>query len=337
VRIGDFDTSRQVFVVAEIGNNHEGDFALAQEMVRRAAEAGVDAVKFQTFVPDRFVTSADTARLERLRHFQLSYVQFEQLAHLARGLGVMFFSTPLDIESARFLNTIQTVFKIASGDNTFFPLIETVAEFGKPMIISTGLATMPLLERLRRDVRAIWKRTGSDAELAFLHCVVSYPVPLEQAALGGIAALKARFTDCTIGYSDHTVGTDAALFAVAAGARIIEKHFTIDKNYSDFRDHQLSADPVEMRDLVQRIRALTTMMGSEEKVVVPCEEELRTPVRRSIAAARDLAAGAVVTRDDLIWLRPGTGIPAGEEDRVIGHRVVRAITRGELIAAADLA
>jgi sialic acid synthase SpsE len=336
VRIGDFDTSRQVFVIAEIGNNHEGDFATAREMVRSAAEAGADAVKFQTFVPERFVSSSDPARLERLRGFQLSYAQFEQLAALASDVGVIFFSTPLDIESARFLNGIQPVFKIASGDNTFFPLIEEVAAFGKPLIISTGLATIPLLTRIRDDVHAIWRDRAIEQELAFLHCVASYPVPPEQAAIGAIRVLESTFPDCVIGYSDHTLGIDTSLYAVAAGARIIEKHFTLDKNHSDFRDHQLSAEPEELRRLVQGIRALTLTIGEADKSPQPCEDDLRVAARRSIAAARDITQGSVLVADDLTWLRPGSGLPPGDEHKLLGRATARPLNAGELIHMTDL-
>lgn len=336
MKIGDFDTSGKVFVIAEIGNNHEGDFATAREMLRSAAEAGADAVKFQTFVPERFVSTSDPARLQRLRQFQLSYSQFEQLAALAADLGVTFFSTPLDIESARFLNDIQPVFKIASGDNTFFPLIETVAGFGKPLIISTGLATMPLLARLRNDVHAIWRSSAVDQELAFLHCVASYPVPPEQAAIGAIRVLEAAFPDCVIGYSDHTLGIDTSLYAVAAGARIVEKHFTLDKNFSDFRDHRLSADPADMRRLVEGVRSLTATMGEAEKAPQSCEDDLRVAARRSIAAARDIPQGTVLAAEDITWLRPGSGLPPGDEAKLLGRAAARRLHAGELIHMTDV-
>lgn len=337
MKIGSFATDEKVFVVAEIGNNHEGDFTLAQEMIDLAAEAGADAVKFQTFVPELYVSSEDAARLERLRRFRLTTEQFEGLAKHASAAGLLFFSTPFDLESARFLNTIQSVFKISSGDNTFFPLIETVAQFGKPIILSTGLADMDLLERVTRDIRAISRRNGIDADLALLHCVSSYPVPPAQANLGAIRALIERFPDCTIGYSDHTLGIEAATYAVAAGARIVEKHFTHNKRHSDFRDHQLSADPTDMRRLVEAIRSVTAMMGVGEKVPQACERELAVAVRRSIAAATDMAAGAVISRSNIVWVRPGTGIAPGEEAQVLGRRLRRALKSGELIQQADLA
>jgi N,N'-diacetyllegionaminate synthase len=337
MRIGGLDLEKRTLIVAEIGNNHEGDFAVARQMLKRAAQTGVDAVKFQTFIPEHYVSHTDAARLERLRRFQLSREQFRDLAAEAADLGVIFFSTPFDLESARFLDQIQPVFKIASGDNNFFPLIETVARFAKPLIISTGFADFELLERVRALVAGVWSRHNAEPGLAFLHCVACYPVPPEQANLAAIGALRARFADCLIGYSDHTLGIQAAVYAVAAGARIIEKHFTLDKSYSDFRDHQLSADPDDMRRLVAAVRETEVLLGDQSKAPQPCETASASAVRRSIAAARDLVAGATLGPADITWVRPGSGIPPGEEQRVLGRKTLRALPQGAIIALEDLA
>jgi len=336
MKIGSFDTDKQVFIIAEIGNNHEGSYTLAEELIGRAVEAGADAVKFQTFIPEFYVSSNDIVRLERLRCFQLSFSEFERLAVQAKKTGLVFFSTPFDIASAKFLNGIQSVFKIASGDNTFYPLIDTVAGFGKPMIVSTGLVDLSMVEHIHDRIRRIWSKDRVAPGFALLHCVASYPVPLEQANLGAIAALKARFPNAVIGYSDHTLGIEAAICAVAGGARILEKHFTLDKQYSNFRDHQLSADPADFRRLVDAIRLTEEMFGTGEKVAQPCEKEMGIFVRRSIAISRDLPAGTNLMMDDLTWVRPGTGIPPGNENFIVGHRLIRTIKQGELITLGDI-
>jgi sialic acid synthase SpsE len=336
MKIADIDLSKQVFIIAEIGNNHEGDFGLAKEMIDRAAEAGADAVKFQTIVPEKLVSPSDTARVARLKTFQFTYDQFAELANHACKVGVVFFSTPFDLESAEFLNTIQPVFKIASGDNTFVQLIDKVAGFGKPMIVSTGLADMDLLDDVHRRIRGIWSAKGGDPGLVFLHCIASYPAPDEQANLGAIHSIATRFNDCVAGYSDHTLGIRAAAMSVAAGARVIEKHFTIDKHYSDFRDHQLSADPKDMAELVSAIRDVTAMLGTGEKAPQPCESDLQVGARRSITAARYLPAGTVLSLADLSWVRPGGGLPPGDEDKLIGHKTGRTFSAGEMIQPTDL-
>jgi len=336
MKIADFDTDNRVMVVAEIGNNHEGSFTLAQEMVGLAAEAGADAVKFQTIVPEFLINSADQKRIEQLRKYQLSYDQFERLSKDAEEAGVVFLSTPFDIESARFLNTIQPAFKIASGDNTFFPMIDTVAEFSKPMIISTGLADIDMVRVAHDRVAEIWKSNNVCPGIALLHCVVSYPTPKNQANLGAINTLKNCFPQVTIGYSDHTLGIDAAIYSVAAGARIVEKHFTIDKNYSDYRDHQLSVDPDDLRRMVAGIREVNEMLGSGEKYLSPCETDMKISVRRSVATAADLPAGTIMSDEHIVWVRPGTGLPPGSEVQLFGKKTLRFLVRGELIALKDV-
>jgi sialic acid synthase SpsE len=332
MKVGDFDTDNRVLIVAEIGNNHEGDPGLAEALIERAAQSGADAVKFQTFVPELFVSRQNPDRLNRMRNFQLSFSQFEALAHHAKSAGVIFFSTPLDLESAEFLAGLQPLFKIASGDNNFWPLIEKVASFGKPTIISTGLSTAELLD----DIHSFWRSQPNSAELAYLHCLACYPAPLEQANLGAIHFLRDYFKDVTIGYSDHTLGIDASVYAVAAGARIIEKHFTLDHEYSNFRDHKLSANPEELKQMVRRIRQVEKMLGNAEKAPQDCQEELRIVARRSIAVKVDLPAGHELELADICWIRPGSGIAPGSEGQVVGRRINRSLSKGTIIFPKDL-
>lgn len=320
-------TNNRVFIIAEIGNNHEGDYSRAKHMINCAAETGVDAVKFQTFVAEEYVSSTDKERLKRLKSFQLSKKQYADLAIQATSLGLIFFSTPFDIESAYFLNSIQPLFKISSGDNNFMPLIETIAKFDKPTIISTGLADLNFLDTLYRW----WSLNADKSKLAFLHCVASYPVPPEQANLAAISTLQSHFPEITVGYSDHTVGIDSSVYAVAAGAKIIEKHFTMDKNFSSFRDHQLSADPQDMKLMVEKIRQLELLLGSGEKEPQPCEKEASLVLRRSIAAGRFLPAGTTLRLEDLSWVRPGGGFTPGDENSVVGKMLNCTVERGEII------
>lgn len=336
MKINTINTDDHVLIIAEIGNNHEGDFTLAQELIGRAAEAGADAVKFQTIVPEKLVSSPYTQRIEQLRRYQFTPSQFAALAQQAEAVGVLFFSTPFDLESARFLNTIQSVFKIASGDNTFYPLIDTVAHFAKPMLVSTGLARLGDVHNLHGRINAIWRDRGVMPGLALLHCVASYPVPMEHAHLGTIATLARHFPDAVIGYSDHTLGIEAATYAVAAGARIIEKHFTIDNQYSAFRDHQLSANPEDFKRMVESIRRVEIWLGSGEQGLRPCEAENAVQIRRSIAAAQSLPLGTRLSDEHFTWLRPGTGLPPGSEAALRGRTVRRTVQPGELITAEDV-
>jgi N,N'-diacetyllegionaminate synthase len=335
MRIGNIDLTTKVLIVAEIGNNHEGRFDVAQNLVRAAAACGVDAVKFQTFRTDYFTSRADEARFRRLQSFELTHEQFKRLEELSRSLGLGFISTALDLESQRFLEPLVDAYKIASGDNNFFPLIAAVCATGKPVIVSSGFATLAAIRRAKDFVLNCWRTQGITQELAVLHCVSSYPVPPEQADLAAIPLLRQDLGG-TIGYSDHTIGVEASLMAVALGARIVEKHFTLDKHFSDFRDHQLSADPPEMRAIVDSVRKVEVLLGRPQKILHECERAIESVARRSVVASRALPAGHVLAIDDITWIRPASGLPPGDETQLVGRRLVRPMTFGQLLLLADV-
>ena len=329
------DLDRDVLVVAEIGNNHEGSFERAKEMIARAGETGAQAVKFQTFVPEHYVSHEDTVRLERLRRFAFTFEQFEKLARFAESQELIFLSTPFDLASAKFLDKLCPAIKISSGDNNFVPLLELVATFNKPVLLSTGLADLSDVERAHAAIAKIWSQRAHEGQIVLLHCVSSYPTPIDDANLSAIRTLRERFGG-TVGYSDHTLGIDAAVLSVALGARIVEKHFTLDKNLSDFRDHQLSADPAEMKELVTQVRLANKLIGDGKKSTRPSEEQSRMAMRRSIAAGSDLPAGTVLRLEHLTWVRPGRGIAPGSENLLLGRVLNRAIRQGELLSAEDV-
>jgi len=328
VKIGGFDTDRRVLIVAEIGNNHEGDFALAEKLVVRAAESGADAVKVQTIVPELLVSPLEQERVEQLRRFQFSYEEFVHLGRTARREGLLYISTPFDLTSVDALEEHVDAFKVASGDNTFYPLLSRICRTGKPLVVSSGLTDWRQIKHVHDYILARRSRATAD-DLAFLHCVCAYPVPAADANLAVIGTLKQL--GVTVGYSDHTLGIEAAVLSVAAGARIVEKHFTIDKEYSSFRDHQLSADPADLEEMVRRIREAECLLGCHEKRLLECERSLRTAVRRSIVAAQDLSKGHRLTREDLIWTRPGGGLAPGGEDELVGRVLAERLPAGTAI------
>jgi sialic acid synthase SpsE len=296
--------------------------------VQLAADAGADAVKFQTIVPTKLVSASDERRVEQLTKFQFSPEQFTQLAELAKSCGAAFMSTPFDLDAVEWLDPLVPAFKIASGDNDFLPLIDRVVQTGKPLVVSTGLGRLESAGQLVEFVKeAAKKHNVASIDLALLHCVASYPTPPEEAGLVGIRQLAEL--GVTPGYSDHTLGIRAVQLAVAAGARIVEKHFTINKNHSEFRDHQLSADPKELREMVNLIREIEGMFGDADRLIQNCETTNEIPLRRSIAAARDLKAGDTVAWEDLCWVRPQTGLKPGGESSVVDHRLKQDIATGE--------
>lgn len=335
MKIGEFDLDDRVLIVAEIGNNHEGSFEVANEMVLKAAECGVDAIKFQTFKTEHYVSKSNAGRFNRLKSFELSYSQFEELSRLTRALGLLFISTPFDLASAAFLEAIVDAYKISSGDNNFYPLIARAAQTGKPLLISTGASDFQQVERTVTFVEQQWVKHSVTGQLAILHCVSSYPVPAEQANLRAIPFL-AEHLDCAVGYSDHTIGSEAAVLAVALGARVIEKHFTLDHKYSDFRDHQLSADPPGMRELVQRVRNASLMLGESGKTIQSCEKPSINAIRRGIMAGADLPAGHRIDFSDLTWIRPRGNLAPGDEQVLIGKELKRSVLFGEELSATDV-
>ena len=335
MKIRDFDVSEKAMVVAEIGNNHEGDFDVAKKLVKKAADCGVDAVKFQTFNTEHYVDQSDMDRFKRLKSFELSNSEFKYLSKLAHSLGLLFISTPFDLGSAVFLNKIVDCYKISSGDNTFFALIDTVCKTGKSIIVSTGMSDWHEVEKIVSYIQEKWADYGFDGQLAVLHCVSSYPVLPEQANLNSIKLLAERL-NVTVGYSDHTIGVEASVLAVALGARVIEKHFTLDKKYSDFRDHELSADPKEMKEIVERIRLASSMLGKHEKKIQESEKPIINVVRRSIVAGRDMPKGHQVVLDDLTWVRPAGGLSPGEEDMLLGKKLKYAVLVGDKLLKDDV-
>jgi N,N'-diacetyllegionaminate synthase len=331
MKIGTHDLSKKVLIVAEIGNNHEGSFALAEELVGVAAEAGASAVKFQTFRTEHYVSDRDAARFDRLKGFELNDSQFAKLADQAREAGMAFVSTPFDLRSASFLGEIADAIKISSGDNAFYPLIESAARSGKPLLFSTGLADSRVIRAAAGCIDRVWTAQGFNPGYAVLHCISSYPTPPDAANLAAISQIQGLLPDAVVGYSDHTLGIDAAALAVAFGARVIEKHFTIRKDYSDFRDHQLSADPTELKALVARIAEYQALIGDGQLSVAECEEPVSVAIRRSIVTTRAVSAGHVLSPADITWIRPGGGIPPGSESQVLGRVVKADLPAGEMI------
>ena len=334
MKIGEINTREKVLIIAEIGNNHEGSYTLAEEMIGLAVDAGADAVKFQTIIPEKLVSIQQKTRIKQLKKFQLSYDEFTKLSKVAKNEGAIFLSTPFDIDSALFLNELVPAYKIASGDNDFYPLIEVIAEIGKPIIMSTGLMNLDEIEKSVLFIKNIWKKNHNKEELALLHCVSTYPTPPENANLLAINELE-QIADI-VGYSDHTSGIEAAVLSIAFGARIIEKHFTIDNNYSDFHDHQLSLNPTEFKKMVVQIRIVEQMLGSGKKVPTDLELKSKQNIRRSIVANHNLSTGHKIILEDLNWVRPGGGVRPGNEEKLIGKKLNRAMKVGEMIELKNL-
>jgi N,N'-diacetyllegionaminate synthase len=331
------------FVIAEAGVNHNGDPALARQLVEAAAAAGADAVKFQTFhaadvvaadAPkadyQRRATGEAESQLEMLSRLELDESLYRELKELAELRGLVFLSTPFDVTSVELLDSLDVAaFKVSSTDLTNLPLLEAIGGKGRPVVLSTGLGDLAEVELAVATLR----EAGSEG-IVVLHCVSDYPAAAEDANLRAMATLEERL-DLPIGFSDHTEGAEVALAAAALGAAVLEKHFTLDRSLPG-PDHRASLEPGELHDLVRGVRRVESALGSGVKRRTRAEERNAAAVRRSLAAAVDLPAGTVLTRATLTALRPGTGIPPREIDEIVGRRVRRDIARRELIDLADL-
>jgi N-acetylneuraminate synthase/N,N'-diacetyllegionaminate synthase len=326
--------ARELVIVAEVGVNHEGDPQAAAKLIRLAADAGADAVKLQSYSADRLISHADPERLNRVRRFGLDVATHRSLAAKALERGVQLFSTAASEDVVPLLAELFPAIKIASGDLTFEFVIRAAARTGKPVILSTGCGTLDEV-----DTAVGWVRDevggALPQRLVLMHCVSAYPAPIEEANLSIIPMLANRH-GVSVGYSNHVVGSDACLAAVALGASVIETHFTDRKSGRTFRDHALSLEPDEFAVLVQAARRVHASLGQPTKVPQPSEISSREAMRKGVVAARDLGAGMVLERDDLMWARPATEFAANDLPQLVGRKLLSPVARGATIRRADL-
>ena len=330
MKLKNFDLKKKVFIIAEVGNNHEGNFSIAKKLVRLAAKAGADAVKFQTFRTENFIRKKDIKRFKQLKKFELSYEQFKSLKKLAHIKKIKFISTPLDLESADFLIKNADLVKIASGDNNFFPLIEKVLKSKKSIIISTGMTNTSQIKDLTNYIYKVIGKKSAEKRIALLHCVTSYPVEDKFANLRSVEYLI-KNSKLTIGYSDHTLGNDACIAAVAMGAKVIEKHFTINKKFSKFRDHALSADYTDLKNIVSRIRKVEKQLGRFNKEIQKPEKKLIKIVRRAAYADRDIFPGEKVSIKNVKFLRPSLTSNFFYLKKIIGRKIKKTFYKDQKI------
>lgn len=324
------------FIIAEAGINHNGDIKIAKRMIDAAKRAGVDAVKFQTFKTKNLVTkNAKTAehqtdskgksQYEILKSFELKEDDFVKLSKYAKEKGIMFLSSPFDRESVDLLEKLKVpAFKIASSEITNFPLLRYIARKRKPIILSTGMAN---LDEIREALDVIFNE--GNKEVILLHCISAYPAKMEELNLRAIESLKRSF-NLPVGFSDHTENILASLVAVAVGACVVEKHFTLDKNLPG-PDHKFSLEPDELKEMVRTIRLVECSLGDGIKKPTKSEEKIKKFVRRSIVARTKITRGTIIKREMLDVKRPSGGIEPKYINAIIGKRAKRDIKEDEII------
>ncbi|MBL8441110.1 MAG: N-acetylneuraminate synthase [Betaproteobacteria bacterium] len=329
-----------VLIIAEAGVNHNGDLDLARRLIDAAAEAGADLVKFQTFSANRLVTgtarkadyqarndSDSDSQYEMLRRLELSpHAHHELIAHSAtRGIG--FFSTGFDLEGVDFLSSLGLdKFKIPSGEITNLPYLRHVGRQGKEVILSTGMATLGDIEAA---IEALEHAGTLRSKITVLHCTTEYPTPMSEVNLRAMQNIGQTF-GVRVGYSDHTLGIEVAIAAVALGATVIEKHFTLGRNLPG-PDHKASLEPDELKAMVTAIRNIETALGDGIKRLTPSEARNRPVARRSLVAARPIRAGEAFAEENLAAKRPGTGISPMQWDGIIGRIAQRDYQADEMI------
>ena len=337
MKIGPHDIDRNTLIIAEIGVNHEGDFALARQMIEEAAEAGAHAVKFQTYFASKNVylsNAIDEERFQRTIGFEFSFDQFRELKALADEKGVIFLSTPFDLDSLDVIDELCPAIKIASGDLTFHPLLKKAAEKSKPIFLSTGMAGEEEIAAALQVIEEASSKPLADT-VVLLHCVSSYPCPDEHANLETMLWLNERF-GVRAGYSDHTLGIFSAMTAIAMGAQVVEKHFTYRKEDQTFRDHAISADKTDMTELVENANRIKLVRGSVQKQRNEIEADNAIAMRRSLGAMNALKQGDVLTEQHITFLRPASGIPTADFEKVLGSRIARDLERGSILVQEDL-
>jgi N,N'-diacetyllegionaminate synthase len=331
------------FIIAEAGVNHNGKLDLAQRLVDAAAEAGADAVKFQTFRATEVIsvaapkadyqkttTGSEESQLEMVRPLEMSEAMTRAVADYAANRKILFLSTGFDEASIDLLDNLGVpAFKVGSGDVTTLPLLQFVASKRKPVILSTGMSYMEEVE-----VAVETLLSSGCPSIALLHCVSSYPADPRSANLKAMQTLKNMFKTA-VGFSDHSLGDELAIAAVALGANIIEKHLTLD-NALPGPDHKASLTPDAFRNMVSAIRLVEAACGDGIKKPTAGEQNVREVARRSIVAACEIPRGTVLTREMLAFKRPGTGIPPGDWQSIIGRRTLREIQFDALILTGDL-
>ena len=325
--------SDRVFVIAEAGVNHNGSLETAKALVRAAAQAGADAVKFQTFSADALVlrtaekaeyqkvaSGEGESQYEMLKRLELSRLDHEALMEECRRCRIQFCSTAFDFDSVRFLDSLNIPFmKVPSGEITNLPYLRMVNACRRPVILSTGMATLD-------EVSAAFD-VFTDCDVTLLHCTTEYPCPFNSVNLRAMLTLKERF-GCPVGYSDHTLGLEVPIAAVALGAKVIEKHFTLSREMEG-PDHKASLEPGELTSMIASIRNVERALGTGDKRPDPVELKNVSVARKSIVARRDIAKGELLSADNLTTMRPGTGISPMLWDDVVGKPAHKTFTIGE--------
>ena len=337
--------SKHVLIIAEAGVNHNGSIDLAKQLIDKAVEAGVDIIKFQTFKSEKLVSKAakqaeyqqrnigkkDEGQLAMLKKLELSQADHEELIAYCSEKGIRFFSTAFDMDSIDYLHSLNMgLWKIPSGEITNYPYLRKIAQYQEPVILSTGMCELTDIEAA---LNVLLQYGVKKEQITILHCNTEYPTPFADVNLKAMLEIGEEF-GVQIGYSDHTKGIEVPIAAVALGATMIEKHFTLDKNMEG-PDHKASLEPDELKAMVSAIRNIEQALGSGHKTISESERKNIEIARKSIVAARPIEAGELLTEENLTVKRPGNGISPMSWNEVVGTRAVQSFNEEDPIQLAE--
>ena len=332
------------FIIAEAGVNHNGDISLARKLIDAAAKAGVDAVKFQSFIPEDLVTPQTEKALyqiettgkkgsqfDMLKKLELSKDQQAELKGYCDKIGILYLCTPYEKKSADMLEEIGvSAYKVASTDTSNTPFLRHLAQKNIPVLLSTGMSTLGEIEESIAEL----KKYGLDGKIVVLHCTSEYPAPVNEINLRAMKTMEIAFK-CPVGFSDHTPGIGASPWAVTVGACVIEKHFTLDCNMEG-PDHRASIEPMELSELVMTIRNVEAALGDGIKRPMPSEMANKSQMQKSLVATRPISAGEVILESDLTSKRPGSGLTPNWYYSIAGKKATKNIPENSLITLADI-
>lgn len=339
-----FSALQQSFIIAEIGVNHNGDMELARKMIDAAKQSGADAVKFQTFTAETLVsqgtpkvsyqestTSPEESHYEMIRKLELKWEAHAPLKEYCEKQGLTFISTPYDVDSARFLHEEldMVIFKTASADIVDLPLQRFIASTCKPVMVSVGMATIGEVETVAEVYRQ-----AANTNMVLLHCVSNYPCADESLNLTVMNTIRQAF-QVPVGYSDHSVGTEAATLSIALEAKVIEKHFTLDRELPG-PDHRASSTPEEFKLLVHAVRRAERMLGSPIKQCQEEERQMSQVSRKSLRYSEDLAANTIINNESIMMKRPGNGLGAEFLEKIVGKKLIIDVNAGDAVNFDDL-
>lgn len=337
--------SKHVLIIAEAGVNHNGSLELAKQLIDKAVEAGVDIIKFQTFKSEKLVSKAarqaeyqqrnigkkDEGQLAMLKKLELSQADHEELISYCNERGIRFFSTAFDMDSIDYLHSLDMgLWKIPSGEITNYPYLRKIAQYKEPVILSTGMCELSDIEAA---MKVLLDFGVQKEQITILHCNTEYPTPFADVNLKAMLEIGEKF-GVQIGYSDHTKGIEVPVAAVALGATVIEKHFTLDKNMEG-PDHKASLEPDELKAMVSAIRNIEQALGSGHKTISESERKNIEIARKSIVAARPIEAGEMLTEENLTVKRPGNGISPMRWNEVVGTSAVKSFNEEDPIQLAE--